>query len=201
MRSSPERQTAIVRAACTLGAPVGAARAAVLGDCALRQIVEEVLKPTEISTDLPPSLEPAALDLILMVDYAETGRVADAVDRLRAAQLSLKPNGVLAIALSTLGAPMCAEGAGPYDGLLFPEAGAAGKLGAAAAHSTPLSMSTWMLLAASLGFQIINSAGIGEHQAPAWLERGHTARLSVFDAGELRTGQMVLLLKRRADSA
>lgn len=201
MRSSLERQTAIVRAARTLGAPVGAARVAVFGDPALRQIVEDVLKPGEIFTDLPSSLEPAALDLILAMDYADTGRAADAVDRLRAARLSLQPDGVLAIALSTLGAPMRAEGAGPYDGLLFPEAGAAGKLGAAAALSTPLSMSTWILLATSLGFQIVNSAGIGEHQIPAWLARGHAARIGVFDAGELRTGQMVLLLKGRADPA
>ncbi|WP_313443883.1 hypothetical protein [Brevundimonas sp.] len=201
MSASVERSTAIVKAIRALGAPYAAARVAVLGNSALRQIVEAILKPSEISTDLQPSLEAATFDLILMVDYAETGRVSDSAERLQAAHLCLKPDGVVAVALSTLGAPISSEGAGPYDQLLFPEAGAAGKLGAEAALATPLAMSTWILLAASLGFELIESAGIGEHEAPDWLHRGHAPRLALFDAGELRTGQMVLLLKRKKEPA
>jgi hypothetical protein len=200
MSVSVERLTAIVSTARALAAPNGPARVAVLGDPVLSQVVETIFSPSEIFTDLQPSLEPA-FDLILMMAYAETGRVADAADRLKAARIGLKPNGVVVLALSTLGAPMSGEGAGPYDGLLFPEAGAAGKLGVAAALSTPLAMSTWILLAESLGFDLIESAGIGEHEAPAWLRVGHAARLDFFDAGELRTGQMVLLLKRKKEPA
>lgn len=189
-----------------LSGPVGGSTLLMGGDRALLRALDADLEnPAIFQPDPSAPIKGAALfDLILLADGAEAGGVGDIRSRIAATAGRLGPGGALVIYLGSLGAPVSSadiEGeGGAYDHLLFPEAALAGDMGPSVAARTPLAVSTWLLMFRSLGLEVSNHAGLGDHIMPAALMTDHQARLAVFDPVELSTGQWLVVLRRRVAS-
>lgn len=139
-------------------------------------------------------------DRVILLGGASYDGLGPIHDRLEWAASHVSARGRVILSVGALAAPLESQGkegpVGPYDGLLFPEAIAAGDAGARRARVTPLAASTWLLLARSVGLACVDQSGIGNSPLPEPVRVVHEQRLVVFDHDELRTGRMILILAR-----
>lgn len=139
-------------------------------------------------------------DIVILDKDASNDGLGPIHDRLQWAASHVSAGGRVILAVGTLAAPLGSQGkegpVGPYDGLLFPEAIAAGDAGARRARITPLAASTWLLLARSVGLACIGQSGVGETPLPQDIASVHEQRLAVFDHHELQTGRVILILSK-----
>ncbi len=142
-------------------------------------------------------------DLVILHAGVSAGGLGPIHDRLKWAASHLSATGRVVLSVGALAAPLHSQGkegpVGPYDGLLFPESIASGDAGVRRSLITPLSVSTWLLLARSVGLNCIGQSGVGEARLPDDIATMHEQRLAVFDRLELQTGGMILILGTAGD--
>jgi len=203
-RGLATRGKTLSRAIAALGAPRGGRTLLSDGDAALSRALNadlgcRVLEDVAIeSLDAQPS---SAFDLVVIANGCEAGGLGQVRQRLITAKRLLALGGSLVLYLPTLAAPVSADEAegpvSPYDLLLFPEAAAAGDLGAALAQRAPLAASTWLSLFHSLDLGVVAQAGLGAYRFPPETLNDHQSRLAVFDLLELATGRLLVILQVR----
>lgn len=212
---SPAKQG--VRTLKSLGAPTRAARVLALGPGGfdLARAALDGLDPgalTLVHPGPPPprarfdttadslaelaAARPGGFDLVLASGALETSGLGRIRTDLGHMTTLLAPRGALALIIDTLGAP---DAEGGFDALLFPHLSRQGALGDT--PRTLLPAAAWMLLLQSLDLDVQAVQGLGEQEAAPELFDRHAARLDLYDAGELATGRLHLIARKRGDGA
>lgn len=150
--------------------------------------------------DDPHQAPEARFDLIVACDGTDAGGLAETFAAISHVRDRLSLGGLLLLGVPALGAPDPGSQT-DFDALLFPHLAAAGHLGDDPAARTPLGAAAWRMLANAVGLEVIATWGEGEQTLPTDLVERHEARLSVFDAAELRSGLLTMLLRRPGASA
>jgi hypothetical protein len=189
---------AVVRGLIALTAPVTASPALAFG------VDAGVLEALSAERGGAPVEAPASTDalgsgytFILAGDGVTQGGVAATAARIDRLAQALAPDGVLAVWLASLAAPLPGAGVAAYEALLFPEAAGAGELGEAA-QSAVLSVSSWLMLMRRAGLELVNQAGVGEAVLPAAVVEAHGVRLAALDEQELATGRFLAVFRHGA---
>ena len=142
-------------------------------------------------------------DLVILHAGVSAAGLGPIHDRLKWAASHVSAMGRVVLSVGALAAPLRSQGkegpVGLYDGLLFPESIASGDAGVRRSLITPLSVSTWLLLARSVGLNCVGQSGVGESRLPDEIATMHEQRLAVFDRLELQTGRMILILGTAGD--
>ena len=193
----------VVRALKTLGVPAGTARALVMADeTDLGAAVARVLKPRalvvregETAFDLTDAPEPYSL--VIAGRGLECTSLAGLRARMTMIADVLEVGGLVGLWAATLAA-QANDGTG-HEALLFPFSAANGALGPSARATTPLSASSWTLMAMACGFEILACEGFGQQTLAGALAE-HAGRLSMYDDRELDTGRLLMVLRKSEET-
>ena len=106
----------------------------------------------------------------------------------------LAPEGTLVGEIATFAAP---QGDGDFNDLLFPHLVRTGDLDLERQARPALTVSSWLLLLQSAGFDPLAVEGLGVQSLPPEFVDLHKPRLALFDAAELATGVLRFAARRR----
>lgn len=207
------RAEGLVRALKKIGAPQKAENALVLGATPdLEETVARLLKPKRLVARslVAPTLngpsndgvfdlgdETGPFQLVIAGDGFEAASLSGVRDRMQTLARLAADDACVGLWIATLAAGRidAETGAGDYDGLLFPFSAAGGQLGPDALATTPLSASSWMLMARACGFEVTACEGFGQQPLPDEMAV-HAGRLAIYDSRELDSGRLLMVLRK-----